>query len=212
MVNVWHSLLHYFSLYSIRQTIQKVLHEFWMAILSFIFSTRWRINSEVVIARILLSTPITHFFLIITFKKIYTTVAQLYKVCRNNLKLPRTWFGGTALSAKTVGDQSSYVESQTAAKPLIQPTSTVTLGKNSYLVLMCSNMLCLSSLGNIECYMQLLQSNQTGNKDIWKWIIFFSSHCMLHNFLSAVEVCFCCSKIDQIYILIQNKTKVSQLH
>ena len=97
---------------------------FYFAIFSFLLSIRW---PAVVIARILVSTPIILFLIIITFKKIYSTVVQLYKVCKNNLKLPRTvtWFGGTALTAETMGDQNSYEEGQTAAKPLIQPTSTV---------------------------------------------------------------------------------------
>ena len=73
----------------------------------------------------LFSTPIILFLLIITFQKIYTTFVQLYKVCRNCLKLPRTWLGGTALAAATMDDQNAMVGSQKAAEPLIQPTSTV---------------------------------------------------------------------------------------
>ena len=100
---------------------------FYFTIFSFLLSIRWPDVNTVVIARILLSTPIILFLLIITFKKIYSTVVQLYKVCKNNLQLPRTvtWFGGTAFTAETMGDQNSYDESQTAAKPLMQPTSTV---------------------------------------------------------------------------------------
>ena len=96
----------------------------YFAILSFISSTIWH-NSTIMITRMLLSTPIILFLLIITFQKIYTTFVQLYKVCRNCLKLPRTWLGGTAFEATTMNDQNALIGSQKAAEPLIQPTSTV---------------------------------------------------------------------------------------
>ena len=52
-------------------------------------------------------------------------LCHIVKVCRNSLKLPWTWFRGTALTAESTSDQNSFVGSQAVAKPLIQPTSTV---------------------------------------------------------------------------------------
>ena len=99
---------------------------FYLAILTFVFSTTWRNNTTLFLMRMLLSTPIILFLLAITFQKIHTATVKLYKMCRNHLKLPCTlWFGGTDFTAETMDDQSVLVGSQMAAQPLIQPTSTV---------------------------------------------------------------------------------------
>ena len=99
---------------------------FYFAIILLILSqTRWRDNITLFIARMVLSTPIILFLLVITLKMIYATIIHIVKVCRNSLKLPCTWFRGTALTAESTSDQNAFVGSQAAAKPLIQPTSTV---------------------------------------------------------------------------------------
>ena len=99
---------------------------FYCAIILLIFSqTKWRDNITLFIVRMVLSTPIILFLLVITLKMIYATIVHIVKVCRKSLKLPRTWFRGTALTAESTSDQNAFVGSQAAAKPLIQPTSTV---------------------------------------------------------------------------------------
>ena len=84
------------------------------------------ITVTVLIARMLLLTPIILFLLIITLQKLYITAVQIFKACRNNLKLQCTCFRGATLTAETSG-QNVSVESQAAARPLIQPTSSCQL-------------------------------------------------------------------------------------
>jgi uncharacterized protein YqhQ len=96
----------------------------YFAMFLFIFSITLN-NSKIIIARMLLLTPITLLLLMITFQIIYITAAQLYKVCRKNLKFPCTWLRDTVFTTETMGDHNALVGSQTATEPLIQPTSTV---------------------------------------------------------------------------------------
>ena len=101
---------------------------FYFAIVSFILSTKWHNNNTVtvLVAKMLLLTPIILFLLIITLKKLYIAAVQIFKACGNNLKLQCTCFRGATLTAETRG-QNVSVESQAAARPLIQPTSSYQL-------------------------------------------------------------------------------------
>ena len=98
----------------------------YFGLLSFVFSSTWHKNT-VLIARVLLSTPIILFFLVIASRISFTAIIKIFKVCRKKLKLLCICFRlkGTTLTPETTLNQNEFIRSQATAKPLIQPTSTV---------------------------------------------------------------------------------------
>ena len=88
------------------------------ALLSFMLSTGWRM---LLVARILLSTPITLLCLIIILKKANSAIKNTFKVCTSHFN--RCRFRGACHTAES--SQSAITGTVTAVQPLIQPTSTV---------------------------------------------------------------------------------------
>ena len=89
-------------------------------LLNFVHSITWHKNA-VLIARVLLSTPIILFFLMDASRISFATIIKIFKVCRKKLKLPCICFRfkGTSLTPETTCNQNEFIGSQAAAKPLI---------------------------------------------------------------------------------------------
>ena len=92
-------------------------------ILCFVLST----GQQIIIARVLLWTPFTLLFLIIStiiFKKLQVAILKILKVC-SKLNWHHQRFRGITLTTEPSNNQRVSVCGQTVVKPLIQPTSTV---------------------------------------------------------------------------------------
>ena len=130
-INKWFILGTFFCIASLftafakpyRQPYMNVLDAFLLlnfALLNFIISAG---GHMLLIARVVISTPIALFFLIITLKKAHFAIIKVPQVFRNKFKLQYVieWFRGTSYTAK----RNQHTTHNTAAQPLIQPTSTV---------------------------------------------------------------------------------------
>ena len=104
--------------------LDAMLH-LYVAISCFILSTG---SQPLIVTRVLLWIPITFLFLILSiilFKKLQFPMLKIVKACQSKLNLSSRSFRSTSLTNKPSQNQQAYACNQTAAKPLIQPTSSV---------------------------------------------------------------------------------------
>ena len=128
-INKWFILGTFFCIASLftafakpyRQPYMNVLDAFLLvnfALFNFIISAG---GHMLLIARVVISTPIALFFLIITLKKAHFAIIKVPQVFKNKFKLQYEWFRCTFYTA----ERNQHTSRNTVAQPLIQPTSTV---------------------------------------------------------------------------------------